>query len=141
MGEELVIPQKWTWFWQPVYCIFKTAYVLLKARLPKSSVVIPTNGQISCWLPTLCIVFETYSKNQTLDNKDRQNFEADTHLASFSVLSMLEEMPIQGPLSILVHLENLIDAFLNEQISSLHRAMKERYNILLELLVISREEI
>jgi len=55
----------------------------------------------------LCLKCTPKIRQKNLDNKDCQNFEADTHLASFSVLSLLEEMPIQGPLSILVHLEKL----------------------------------
>ena len=47
----------------------------------------------------LQIVVDTYCKDQHgirqkgLDHKDRQNFEAVTHVASSSLLSLLEQIP------------------------------------------------
>jgi len=63
-----------------------------------------------------------------LDHRNRQNFEAVTHLASTSVLSLLEQIPdAKGALTYI--LKNFIDAFLNKQFSPLQRIKKVWYKI------------
>jgi len=81
-------------------------------------------------------VVDIYSKDQhgirqrDLDHKDRQNFEAVTHLASSSVLALLEQIPdAKGTHQYLCILKNFIDAFLNKQLTPLERIKKAWYNI------------
>lgn len=91
MNEGVDVPKEWTWFWlqKPSSLLYVQDYihvaVKLKARLLKPSVVIPM-GKYLAGSHHLHIVVDTYSKDQhgirqkDLDHKDRQNFEAVTHL-------------------------------------------------------------
>jgi len=141
MNEGVDVPKEWTWFWlqKPSSLLYVQDYihvaVKLKARLLKPSVVIPM-GKYLAGSHHLHIVVDTYSKDQhgirqkDLDHKDRQNFEAVTHLCSSSVLSLLEQIPdAKGTHQYLYIIKNFIDAFLNKQISPLQRIKKVWYNI------------
>ena len=141
IGEGIVLPKEWTWFWlqKPSSVLYIQDFihvaVKLKARLLKPSVVIPM-GKYLASSQHLHIVVDNYCKDQhgirqrDLDHKDRQNFEAVTHLASSSVLSLLEQIPdAKGTHQYLCILKNFIDSFLNKQLSPLERVKKVWYNI------------
>ena len=84
----------------------------------------------------LKIVVDTFSKDQhgirqrDLDHKDRQNFDAVTHITNPSVIALLEQIPdAKGTHQYLGILKNFIDAFLDEQLSPLQRIKKVWYTI------------
>lgn len=101
---EFNLSKEWTWFWlqKATSLLFIQDYihiaVKLKARLLKPSIVIPM-GKYLAGSHHLKILFETFSKDQHgirqkyLDHKDRQSFDAMSHITHNSVLSLLAQLP------------------------------------------------
>ena len=78
----------------------------------------------------------TFTKDQhglrqkDLDHKDRQNFDAVTHITSTSVLQLLEEVPdAKGTFKYLQILRSFMDAFIDKHLSPLERIKKAWYAI------------
>ena len=138
---EFNLLKEWTWFWlqKPTSLLFIQDYihiaVKLKARLLKPSIVIPM-GKYLAGSHHLKILYETFSKDQhgirqkDLDHKDRQSFDAVSHITHDSVLSLLTQLPdAKGTYQYLYILKSFMDAFLNKTLSPLERIKKVWYAI------------
>lgn len=141
LADQVEIPKEWTWFWLqktsllPYIQDYIHIAVKLKSRLLKPSIIIPMGKYLVC-SHHLKILVDTFSKDQhgirqsNLDHKDRQNFDAVTHITNPSVITLLEQVPdAKGTHQYLVILKNFIDAFLDKQLSPLQRIKKVWYTI------------
>ena len=69
-------------------------------------------------------------RQKNLDHKDKQNFDAVTHITSASVLQLLKEIPdAKGTFKYLQILRSFMDAFLDKHLSPLERIKKAWYTI------------
>ena len=137
---ELDLPQEWTWYWSKMTSILYTqdyvhVAVKLKSRLLKPSIILPM-GHYLAGGHHLNILASTFTKDQHglrqkyLDHKDKQNFDAVTHITSASVLQLLEEVPdAKGTFKYLQILRSSMDAFLDKHLSPLERIKKAWYAI------------
>ena len=132
---ELDLPQKWTWYWSKMTSIlyiqdYVHVAVKLKSRLLKPSIILPM-GHYLAGGHHPNILASTFTKDQhglrqkDLDHKDKQNFDAVTHITSASVLQLLEEVPdARGTFKYLQILRSFMDAFLDKHLSPLERIKK-----------------
>lgn len=133
---SLKFPNEWTWFWveKPTSIPYIQDYVhvavKLKSRLLKPSIMLPM-GRYLAGSHHLKILFDTFAKDQhgirqqDLNHRDKQNFDAVTRITSPSVLALLENFPdAKGTLKYLQLLRNFMDAFLDKGLSPLERIRK-----------------
>ena len=137
----LRIPKDWTWFWveRATTLLYIQDYihvaVKLKSRLLKPSIILPL-GEYLAGSHHLRYISEIFTKDQhglrqqDIDHKDKQNFDAVIRITSPSVLSLLEKIPdAKGTLMYLKLLKKFMDAFLDKSLAPLERIQNIWYVI------------
>lgn len=141
-SAKVSIPAEWSnWFGtkNPT----KVAYVQdivhvavkLKARLLCPSIVLPL-GRFLAGVHHLRILFSTFGKDQhglrekDINHKDKQNYDAVLHITSKCVMSLLGQIPdAQGTLMYLKLIRNVIDSYLDKELSIVSRIQKAWYAV------------
>ena len=125
-AEKIVIPSQWRrWF----------AVVKLKCRLIKSSIVLPLGGFVA-GVHHLCMVHFNFSKEehalreQDINDKDKQNYEAVLRMTSESMLSLLQSLPdAKGTIAYLNALRCVIDSYFDKSLKPLDRVKKAWFSV------------
>ena len=134
-------PDNWTWF--KVKYSTSIAYVQdpvhvavkLKTRMTKPSIVLPI-GKYLVGIHHLQLAMEGFSKDQhglqiqDINHKDKQNFEAVMRITHPTFLKVLQQIPdTQGTVEFLRVLHCVVDSYLEENITPLHRIHKAWYAV------------